>query len=239
MEGGDPENIKETEGTLDELLKSEKESIEEAAKETDGSIDQLFTDAANQTANENNDPVKETLKKTDKSPMTPVCKFYLRGSCKHGKKGSKCSFKHPPMCFKFLRNGDRGGGCKKGKECKYTHPQMCWCFKTDKICRRKDCKFFHPKGTATDFTERGNSVDASLFQGPRVVRDAMRKTPCDRPQNTVRTSASVVNSSNSDFLELKQQMNQIQDQLRLLMGCRMLPPLPTSQVGWNQQQQSQ
>ena len=32
-----------------------------------------------------------------------TCRFYLQGRCKHGKMGKDCAFKHPPMCFKFVR----------------------------------------------------------------------------------------------------------------------------------------
>ena len=49
------------------------------------------------------------------------CKFYMQGHCQYGRRGQSCPNPHPPMCFKFLRNGARG--CNK-LDCTYAHPKM-------------------------------------------------------------------------------------------------------------------
>ena len=50
-------------------------------------------------------------KKYNKSP----CKFYMQGKCKNGIRGTNCSFPNPNMCFRFIRQGNKG--CNKGVSC--------------------------------------------------------------------------------------------------------------------------
>ena len=49
------------------------------------------------------------------------CMFYMQEHCQYGRRGQSCPNPHPPMCFKFLRNGARG--CNK-LDCTYAHPKM-------------------------------------------------------------------------------------------------------------------
>ena len=44
------------------------------------------------------------------SPESQTCKYYLRGVCKRGKKGTKCTFLHPAYCFKYTNKADLPGG---------------------------------------------------------------------------------------------------------------------------------
>ena len=64
-----------------------------------------------------------------------ICSFYLRGICRHGKKGEECQFHHPKLCFKFRKNGK--DGCQRGRKCKFAHVIFC---KKDG-CQGKECKF--------------------------------------------------------------------------------------------------
>ena len=56
---------------------------------------------------------------TEKKP----CKFYMQCHCMHVKKGSACAYPHPPMCFKYIKRGQKG--CAKGTSCKFAHPKLC------------------------------------------------------------------------------------------------------------------
>ena len=84
---------------------------------------------------------------TDTPPKTPIpnCKFYLQGRCRHGRLGKDCSFVHPPMCHKFIKNGEKS--CNKGSECKYVHPKLCIRSLNIKECLKVTCSFYHVAGT--------------------------------------------------------------------------------------------
>ena len=88
------------------------------------------------------EPKKST---SDAPPKTPSCKFYLQGRCRHGRIGKDCSFVHPPMCHKFIKNGEKS--CNKGSECKYVHPKLCIRSLNTKECLKVTCSFYHVAGT--------------------------------------------------------------------------------------------
>ena len=204
---GDPDSLKEAEEAIKQLLEKEEKSIKETAVDANASIDQMLSETSNAADNKtmDKDQEKNSSSQEEKSASLPTCKFFLRGSCKHGKKGTNCSFRHPPLCFKFINKGDRSGGCKKGKECNYSHPRMCWSFKTDKVCRRQNCNFYHSKGTTMGgFTLTTGSSNlpttAPSESSPTMMRTERTATPIERPpQNVEKTYASAVYSSNLDF----------------------------------------
>ena len=68
----------------------------------------------------------------------------MQGHCQYGRRGQSCPTPHPPMCFKFLRNGARG--CNK-LDCTYAHPKMCRIALTTGRCARKNCFYYHKTGT--------------------------------------------------------------------------------------------
>ncbi len=77
-----------------------------------------------------NSKVKEDIKKERKT-----CSFYLRGICRHGKRGEECQFYHPKICFKYKKSGKEG--CQRGNSCKYAHVTFC----KKEGCQVKECKF--------------------------------------------------------------------------------------------------
>ena len=57
---------------------------------------------------------------------TEVCRYFHRGTCKHGLRGTECRYSHPKMCRKFVQHGTRQPtGCNLGQRCKFFHPLMC------------------------------------------------------------------------------------------------------------------
>ena len=94
-----------------------------------------------------------------------TCRFYLQGRCKHGKMGKDCAFKHPPMCFKFVRRGP--SACSKGATCNYIHPKLCNNALQTGKCYRITCKFYHIAGTLSEdpstISKRPNLMDISVF----------------------------------------------------------------------------
>ena len=70
---------------------------------------------------------------------------------KNGKRGTNCSFPHPNMCFRFIRQGKKG--CNKGASCQYAHPKLCRASLTSKRCDRRNCYYFHVAGTLRPLTD--------------------------------------------------------------------------------------
>ena len=191
-----------------------------------------------------NDPVSNQKS----SPESQTCKYYLRGVCKHGKKGTKCTFAHPAYCFKYTNKADLPGGCKKGKECQYAHPRLCWSYKKDKICSRNNCRFYHIKGTKlADTTDKAKSSERDFgFDIHATERRAILKPRNDQDfgrndypslQRNVRktNNVNIHEVQNNDFLELKQQMIMIQEQLQLLMSYRVQQPPAIKPMAWGAQ----
>ena len=83
----------------------------------------------NKVDSDNKDKDEENKNgKTDK-----ICKFFLKNSCKHGKKGDNCSFVHPKMCFQWTRMGN----CKDKTKCSiYYHPKLCNTNKNGSKCQK-------------------------------------------------------------------------------------------------------
>ena len=95
------------------------------------------------------------------TPADPkdICKFFLKGCCKHGFKGTtekdgvaKCKFQHPALCKRYMDFGDSPSGCSKGTNCERTHATLCLESAEHKVCSSsvagKRCKFgYHIKGT--------------------------------------------------------------------------------------------
>ena len=110
--------------------------------------------------------------------METVCKYFLKGQCRHGLTGKtprgevqQCPWKHTRVCMKFLNYGNTERGCSDNN-CRFTHPTMCeqslkfgTCdmFGTGKKCT----KGYHRKGTKPtrneenkkDISDRSNKVE--------------------------------------------------------------------------------
>ena len=108
-----------------------------------------------------------------------ICKFYRKGSCRHGKLGTDCKFKHPELCKRFIEHGSRQPrGCNKGRECKYLHPQMCINSLRSGKCLSQHCRFRHIKGTT-----RHNVRERSTHDTNQQNRGAIRENQRDQHAN--------------------------------------------------------
>ena len=61
-----------------------------------------------------------------------ICPRLKHGTCPHGvtgkteHRGKACEFRHPKMCKKFIKYGNKGRfGCKSGNSCEFFHPILC------------------------------------------------------------------------------------------------------------------
>ena len=76
-----------------------------------------------------------------------MCNF-KRNQCKHGLKGTKCTFLHPERCTKLLQHGTKSpDGCSLGKKCEFLHPKMCPSSICKRVCFDPKCQLTHVKGT--------------------------------------------------------------------------------------------
>ena len=105
-------------------------------------INQQVNATTNQQENANRD-------NSDRNSLKKItCKFYKKGSCRHGLLGDECKFNHPAMCKQYTQHGSRQPrGCNKGKDCQFFHPQMCINSLRTGKCLSQHCRFRHIRGT--------------------------------------------------------------------------------------------
>lgn len=95
-------------------------------------------------------PLTETEKVQDDAPDAPkkkaMCRFFKKGSCKHGSDGKtngECKFDHPNVCEKYTNYGKFSRyGCND-QECDKVHPKICYKGVNTGACYDKYCKYFH------------------------------------------------------------------------------------------------
>ena len=70
-----------------------------------------------------------------------VCEFYKAGCCRFK---TNCRNDHPKVCEAFENFGYKEGGCRQENCQSGLHLNVCKFFMRGK-CKKKDCKWFHPK----------------------------------------------------------------------------------------------
>ena len=217
------------------------------------SIVNLNKDEDSEVNNATGEPNANNVEPTNANPL-PVCKYYLQKGCKHGKKGSGCNYSHPKLCFSFIKRGEKSGGCKKGDQCNYVHPKLCRRALDTRVCTNERCRFYHVTGTR--FT-RPADVEIRMPPARQDTQPAPKKM-LQRPtqhrnalqgENDTRNHSQTVRDENSHdsmrgnelpvpneyFLEMKQQIRSMQDQMLLLVSI-LKPQAPqlnsTPQTSW-------
>ena len=249
---GNPTSLKEAQDQIVTIMEQEELAVKKAAEdEANSSLliesENANTNRAGSNLTDNANGNKNHVKESEADPSKPVCKFFLRQACKHGRKGKDCAFSHPKLCFKYTRHGDRRGGCKKGKNCEFVHPRLCNSYKSG-VCSRAKCGLFHVNGikfqVETDnkrvVLQRHTALARDAQPSPRhEVREDIkpdrahyRSTYADacsanRTDKTPVRNEMVPNSN--DFLEMKMQLKLLQDQFQMLFSTRThsLPRMAT------------
>lgn len=109
----------------------------------------------------------------------PVCKYYVRGTCKHGVSGKNCYYQHPKPCHKLLTHGPVGQhGCTRGRNCKFFHPKLCRNSIRHQECLVGNCKFPHIKGTKRRRNENLESPDRSRTIAAPVAEGVQQRVQC-------------------------------------------------------------
>ena len=104
---------------------------------------------------------------TDARKSNSICKFYVKGKCRHNE---NCRFEHPKICFKFRSFGIKEHnekGCDD-ENCSFLHPNACRDSLKTKTCTRQDCRFYHLKGTKI--------ISKNIKQNSSQIYNASHKT---------------------------------------------------------------
>ena len=163
-----------------------------------------------------------------------ICRYFRRGTCKHGLRGNDCRYSHPQMCKKFMQHGTRQpNGCKLGKKCKQFHPLMCIDSLKKSECFNEQCTFNHIKGTRRQpklikNNQHSNSSPAASPNPP--LRPAEEKPPendnqADHFLEVVRLlKAEIITSMNNQISTLAAQIHDIKQ-----TQAQRIPPQPMTQ----------
>ena len=164
-----------------------------------------------------------------------VCKYYGRGTCKHGQKGEGCHYSHPKKCIKFMRFAREEGRSCRDKSCTYYHPPLCRLNESGRLCTREKCKFFHRKAVAAKFskqrvpkkpTQNQQQLPRSYVEAARGALSSsafssavekMDSLSSGSGNNHARTTDDY---SQMDFRLLQEQMTRMEKQLRYLLDVR-------------------
>ena len=112
---------------------------------------------------------------SDPRSFPDICRNFLTCSCK---RGSHCTYDHPPTCHNFLDHGIKGPHGCDGKSCLELHPPVCKNSLKHMRCMDDKCNMWHIKGTARGKKRRAdqkvekpsktepnpNSIDSSPSQ---------------------------------------------------------------------------
>ena len=223
IEDGDTEEEKEEEKDDNVEEKEEEEVIEveddfqEVKNHKRGFKGKKKDNASEQTKNEKDDEIK------------PICHHFKKARCHHGMSGKvsyngipKCPFRHPMICQRLLRNGDRGRGGCRGKEagCNEFHQvKMCFSSMNAKKCSNtKDCSNgYHVKGTVVTKEKPAKPVvkeDNQATPANHIVPKCPQPKGQEKQPETEASNNGNLSSFLGQLILQQQEMMQQQQQVR-------------------------
>ena len=156
--------------------------------------------------------VIENNKEKEKKDI--ICRHFKEARCHHGLSGRqsyngvvRCPFKHPSVCPKLLRHGDRGKAGCRGREAgcnDYHQVKMCYSSMNTRLCSNlKDCNNgYHVKGTV-----------ATCKEGKKEFsKEQSKEQEKEKVQEKVRDKEDNVASFLGQLLLQQQEMKKQQDQ---------------------------
>ena len=185
-----------------------------------------------ENANSDNPDRNDSLKKI-------TCKFYKKGSCRHGLLGGECKFNHPAMCKKYTQHGSRQPrGCNKGKDCQFFHPQMCINSLRSGKCLSQHCRYRHIKGTVRH-NDAGEINSNRVPEKPMEDKTKTKKADAATKQATSHQKQSKdANPFLEEFRLLKAELLQAMD-TKVRIAIQSLQPQQQVQFLNKPQQQTQ
>ena len=206
------ENEEEVEGTNVEEKENEEEEVIEVVEDD-------FKVPKKRGFRSKKDKEEE---KDEHERKTAICYHFKKARCHHGLSGKqphngvpKCPFRHPMICQKLLRHGDRAkGGCRgKVDGCNDFHGvKMCYSSMNTKKCDHlKNCpNGYHVKGTVFTGQKEERKSEKNLSKVP-LKKEPERMRKAQEPKTL---SPGENNSNVSSFLDqiFQQQQNMIAEQ---------------------------
>ena len=184
---------------------------------------------------------KDATSSSEKSAA--ICRYFRRGTCRHGLRGTECKFTHPQMCRKYLQHGTRQPtGCNLGKRCKFFHPLMCMDSLRKSECYNDDCTYHHVKGTRRQpkhtknqqgFTNHPSRPPSQEGNKESTSEDQLGQTPGDTATTNNQADhflevvrllkAELISSMNTQIATLSTQIQSIQQvQARQMIPHQMI-----------------
>ena len=156
-----------------------------------------------------------------------VCSHFRKACCFFGMSGkvpyngsSTCPYKHPKVCQRLLRHGDKGrAGCRgKSAGCQEFHPRMCFSLMNTRMCSNmKECSNgYHMKGT----TEYPKKVQERVIKGKEQEKGRFKEKyqetfPALTPGNKSQGSLKADNPApSSPFCEILLQQKELLTQMK-------------------------
>ena len=257
------EVVEEVVEVKDSDNESEEEEFEEENKKR-GFKKKGKKEAAKKEAEANTDEAKENVPKPGKKEKKDiVCSHFRKARCFFGMSGktphngvARCPYKHPSVCQRLLRHGDRGRAGCRGHEagCKDFHPRMCYASLNTRMCSNlKECtNGYHIRGTTEvakvtsrepeGRVERRGEREQENFPSLRTTnpprgfeqQEQQQQEPPTLPNSRNNEESNTTSFLGQILLQQQQMFKQQQDQqkeqqnlMRMLLAC--LPsPAPTS-----------
>ena len=176
--------------------------------------------------------------------FTRVCRYYKKGSCKFGRRGTGCNYDHPQICVRFQRNGDNINGCRKGNKCDRFHPHTCKYTSDGKHCGDDRCKRLHIRKSESNNGAMTQRREQSRWPRKQGEKQGLQHTNWRTENSTVESRAGVIQQENfmdpnsNAFLGVREEMKWMREQINKMVNLldvhrdreiesRVLPP-PTN-----------
>ena len=192
----------------------------------------------------------------------PICHHFKKARCHHGLSGKqsfngveKCPFRHPKICGRLLRNGDRGrGGCRGQQDgCTEFHQvKMCFSSMKTRKCSQKECKNgYHVKGTVIQQNQQNEEKEAEkkdTEQRPKMKpweqEKAVEKQPTSdnnvasflgqmllQQQEMMQQQQQQAQQQRNEQMQFQQQMLQMISRMGGATESRPVSPMVNNQMG--------
>ena len=165
----------------------------------------------------------ENKTKSAEAEKVAICHHFKKARCHHGISGKqayngtpKCPYRHPMICQRLLRHGDRAKGGCRGREdgCSDFHQvKMCYSSMNTKKCDQlKDCKNgYHVKGTVAQSQSMKNEKEEKLS---KTNKEGGPQSSAEKPivQNPGENNSNMSSFLGQLFLQQQEMMVEQQQQ---------------------------
>ena len=110
------------------------------------------------------------------APQTPICRYNVQGTCRHGPLGRNCDYRHPKLCRKLILHGPTADlGCYLGRNCQRYHPRLCQDSMRQQVYLGENCTMPHIKRTRRYRQNPEQSWNATIRRGYQTTHNSHHK----------------------------------------------------------------